>query len=196
MNLNWKGIFLSRWEAGFLKFFLCFRWKLLSWVCLLCILLWPFIAIFYGISEVLCTSPSHGKQLRLLSVHSHRTAEQKRVPAISKLTAWECRGIQTPSRGAHSQCGSSRQAMTSIHLISGKEKRSCLRASTSKQVAGFKGWVPRPDFLISLPCLEAYPFKKPRGRFFEEFSSALSILFQMLSYPTQPQIKREWSCKG
>lgn len=172
---------------------LCFRWNILSQMCLLCILPWSFIAIFWGIFEFLlvCTSPRHGKQLCLLSVHNHRAAEQKRTPVSTKLTAWEHRGRQTPSRGVQTQCGSSRWAMTSIQLNSGKEKASCLTVSTSKWVFGVKGWMPRPDSLIPLPCLETHPFKKPWGRFFEEFSSLLSILFQMLSFTTQPKIKHE-----
>lgn len=190
-ELELKMCFLIQWGAGFLKIFLCFRWNLLSWVCLLYIL--PFIAIFWGISEFLlaCTSPRHGKQLSLLSVRNHRAAEQKRTPVITKLTAWEHRGRQKPSRGVQSQCGSSRWAMTSIQLNSGKEKPSCLTASTLKWVVGVRGWMPRPDCLIPLPCVETHCFKKPWGRFFEEFSSLLSILFQMLSFTTQPQIKHE-----
>lgn len=85
MDLNWKCVFLSSWEAGFLKFCLYFRWKLLScaYSAFCCDHLLLFSEAFLRFS-VVCTCPSNGK-LYLLSVHKHRTAEQKRAPGLQSL---------------------------------------------------------------------------------------------------------------
>lgn len=164
-------------------FFLCFRGKLLSWIWLL---FWPFLSMWQPFLRcfVVSNSPSRGKWAYLLSIHEHRTAEQR-----GHLPLWTVQLVRTKKCRHHlrePQISVSHQSRQWSLFILSLGKRSSLTVPTLKRVTGAKA-----RFLFSLPCLDNSSFKKPWGRFCVKFSSPL-LFFISNAFIVHPDSNRAW----